>query len=1747
MAPRKRQAAAATRSNQQKRRRRAEIIEENLNQVIEAVVIPEPEPEATPARRVTRQRQREPRTPRFQQQQQRQDAALPSERRRPNPVYPLEAEVNIIEPTPATSTPRRQQHPQDINVNSTGGSNNYNAGTTLNNASITRETPVENAMLLLSETLIETMNVIREGASIRNFLRTSEQHEVDRKLPEFSGRPLQWLHFYKTYEETADLFSARRNISRLEKALSGEARKLVKTLLSITDSPTVVVDELKKHFGNKFLIAKDIVKDLHSLPCLKSGKSNLSVFATQLKSGVEALQALNMSEYLSSIDLLMSVVNKIPEDMKSTYYRYVDSAMNLPADASLLQKLTMFLSKESDMAMRAGIFDIEMASSKSGNESGARKHAKTTRSGVVCTTINGAVESSNDKIQCRCQFCDRSNHDISACEKFQKETSNRRWSFIKRMKLCFKCLGTGHRREQCQSRIICDICQKNHHTRLHTFRNDKNRNYSDDKKGRDNERKEHPSSRQGRDKLRDHTQVPRLELPRQSLSIEVVQRVKRILDIELHPFENVRLGIIIGQNNWPLIECDEVLRVENTGFVISHTHLGWSLHGYIEEKSLRSDVLVHFSCFTKNDVKLCDQERLFELDNIVHRYLEYESLGIEQAKPSQDKNERAIAILEATTRKTGSEWETGLLWKEGLMPELNSRATALRRLYSLERKLDNNPSFATRYYKEMERLIENGYVEKVKENVRRPRVWFVPHFGVENPNKPDKVRLIFDAAARTGGVSMNDLLETGPGLLESLVGVLLRFRQHAIAVKADIKDMYLRIKLIERDRGAQRFLWRGANRSCEPSVWENVSLIFGSKSSPCSAIYVKNKNAERFALEKPEAVRSIIKNSYMDDYLASGKSAEEMRERVRNVIAINREANFNMHGWASNDPNVINDVHDDYKSKLARTNLCNNDERVLGLYWDRMEDTFSFNVGLEKIRAELLRGDAIPTKREVSSIVMSVYDPLGIISPFTIQAKLILQDVWRSAVGWDERIRDDEFEFWLIWLRNLPRMQVCKISRYLRFRKIDAQTQLHTFTDASTKAYATVAYLRIETNNGDVQLSLVMAKARVAPKKPMTIPRLELQAALLGTKIAATIEQELDIKIGKRVFWSDSSTVLHWIRGEPREKQVFVANRLGQIGELSKVSEWRWVPTKLNPADDATRQSNKPMLSEDRWFIGPEFLRERPESWPKEKALQACKKQKIDEQESRKAYIGATFITEPTKWEVPLELRILGWSRIVRTMQSVRKFFFIWKQKSREKRVQTNRRSKTRTHNSSPQNANESTKNGLEAIFEAEKTWFRLIQSAHFPRELETLQKGKELHRGSKLINIQPYIDKHGLLRARGRVSKFCSTHFQNQPIILDAKHYATKLLIAEFHRKFDHANNENVINELRQQFYIVGLRTRLRWLAKNCVTCRLRRAKPMNPPMADLPTCRLASGLRPFTHCGIDYFGPMEVKIGRRREKRWGVLFTCMTTRAIHVEIAHTLNASSTIMAIQRLGGRRGCPREIYSDNGTNFVRANKELAEEIKSLDIRKQKQFAESRRIKWHFNPPDAPHMGGAWERLIRSVKVALKHALNEHAPSEEVLVTLLIEIEHMVNSRPMTHVSVDPQDEEALTPNHFLFGSSSGHVQIDRYEAETLNPRKTYEIAQHLANGFWKRWLREYLPTLLPRQKWNTSVPALKVGDIVLITDYQAPRNTWKKGKVVEIYRNTSDQVVRIVKVRAGKKDFVRPVNKLVKIFSPLQGV
>ncbi|XP_055632506.1 uncharacterized protein LOC129772981 [Toxorhynchites rutilus septentrionalis] len=1021
--------------------------------------------------------------------------------------------------------------------------------------------------------------------------------------------------------------------------------------------------------------------------------------------------------------------------------------------------------------------------------------------------------------------------------------------------------------------------------------------------------------------------------------------------------------------------------------------------------------------------------------------------------------------------------------------------------------------------------VAKGYVRKLtKEDLQQPhkRVWYLPVFPVRNPNKPSKLRLVWDAAATSHGISLNDLLLKGPDQLASLLSILIHFREFKVAVCGDIREMYLQVLVMEGDQQCLRFLWKDLDEDEEVSVYILLVMPFGVCCSPSIAQYVKNTNAKRFEQDYPNAVHAIINKHYVDDMLVSVETEEEAIILAKNVKRIHKAGGFEMRNWLSNSPKVVTALHetDTTEKNLSIGNEVTT-EKVLGMWWDTAKDCFTYKLS-SRFDTSLLSGSKRPTKREVLRLLMMIFDPIGLISHFLMYLKVLLQDIWRSSIGWDDEILEPEYLKWSEWLEVLPNVTTLRIPRCYRMSiSIDEnnEVQLHTFVDASENVFAAVVYLRFHEGS-TIECALVGAKTRVAPLRFLSIPRSELQAAVIGTRLAHNVMQALSMKTMKRFFWCDSKDVLWWLNSDHRRYSQFVAVRVSEILELTNVDEWQYVPSKLNVADDGTKWKRKPELNaSSRWFHGPEFLWNTEEKWPS-----SSPPARTSDEELRPQFLLHFIQTNPV-----IEMQNFSrWKPLLHRMAYVFRAIDNFR----------NGVSK-QTCSRGPLTQNE--------MIKAESYLYRVAQNSKFSDEIAILASNnvpdkskQQIRKSSPLFHLCPYLDSNGLLRVTGRTKacEFIDFHTAN-PIILPRDHYLTKLVVASIHEEYKHQNHETTMNEIRQRFYISRLKSVYRSMRNDCQRCKIDRASPQPPLMSDLPVARLAAFSRPFTHMGVDYFGPMLVLVGRRTEKRWGVLATCLTTRAIHLEVACSLTTDSCILSIRNIMARRGTPSAIYSDRGTNFQGARKDLKEAMKKLDQDKLTAEFTTPRTQWRFITPASPHMGGAWERLVRTVKQNLMKLKTNRLPTDEVLRNLFIEVENIVNSRPLTAIPLDDDESPVLTPNYFLIGSSNGLRSWVPFDDNPSSLKQNWRLSQEIANAFWKSWLRDYLPELTRRTKWFTETKPLEVNDIVVISDNNLPRNCWPKGRIIST-KVAADGQVRQATVQTSTGIYERPAVKLAVI-------
>lgn len=432
------------------------------------------------------------------------------------------------------------------------------------------------------------------------------------------------------------------------------------------------------------------------------------------------------------------------------------------------------------------------------------------------------------------------------------------------------------------------------------------------------------------------------------------------------------------------------------------------------------------------------------------------------------------------------------------------------------------------------------------------------------------------------------------------------------------------------------------------------------------------------------------------------------------------------------------------------------------------------------------------------------------------------------------------------------------------------------------------------------------------------------------------------------------------------------------------------------------------------------------------------------------------------------------------------------------------------------------------------------VQSQCFAEEIASIEKCKAVNMGSSLKMLNPIIGSDGLVRSNSRlVYAECLTESAKTPIILPNHCKFTQLLVQQYHCKFLHMYASTIICEIRQKFWIPSLRRLVNSVQAKCMICKLRKARPIQPQMSALPVDRLRPFIRPFSYSGVDYCGPFNVSIRRAKEKRWICLFTCMSVRAVHLEVSKDLSSDSFILCLRNFMNRRGVPVQLRSDNGTNFVGVRNELRGEKGFIDHNEITSRLAPLGIKWVFNTPGNPAQGGVWERLVQSTKKALYATLKEEAPRIETFVSLLIEAECIINSRPLTHIPVTQQEPEPLTPNHFLLGCANSTQTPGSAENRLNAHRKQWRVLLNMKNCLWKRWMREYLPELTRRTKWCLPTKPLSVGCLVLVCDPSLPRSQWKRGRITELYHG-ADGIARSAEIVTTNGSMQRPVSRLAML-------
>ncbi|XP_072173968.1 uncharacterized protein [Diadema setosum] len=675
---------------------------------------------------------------------------------------------------------------------------------------------------------------------------------------------------------------------------------------------------------------------------------------------------------------------------------------------------------------------------------------------------------------------------------------------------------------------------------------------------------------------------------------------------QLAPKQDCPVGLLIGYNCARALAPKNCFSGKNDEPFAVETELGWSIVGGSQTYSTdnfdafgqsyrtvsmkveapiltdsQSDVKYVYKTQLK-DVTTADFLQMMEKD-----FHEIEGTDV----MSQDDKKFLQIVRDGINQRDDGYYEMPLPFKNGEPTLPNNRQAAISRLKGLKSQFQKRPQYKEHYMTFMNEILQRGDAEKVPaEELSVENKWYIPHHGVYHPKKPNKVRVVFDCSARYQGTSLNDHLLQGPNLINPLIGVLCRFRQGPIAFTCDVEKMYHQFRVMRQHQNYLRFLWwEDGDLSKTPVDYRMKVHLFGATSSPGCANFGLKQIAKDHKELSMEAADFLTRNFYVDDGLKCESSEAEAIDLIQKTVSMCAKGNLRLHKFVSNSPEVTSSIPESERAAVAKTSLelgqqdATPIERALGLHWCIDSDEFCFRLTLK---------DRPLTRRGILATVASVYDPLGLIAPLVLVGRQILQEMCRSKVDWDHPVPDELRPRWEKWRQEMLKLDKVKIPRCFQPQDFGTpkEVELHHFSDASLTGYGQCSYVRLKNESDRVHCSLVMAKARVCPLKPTTIPRLELQAATCSVKIANILDNELDYSSATHHFWTDSQVVLGYTHNETKRFHMYVANRVERIRQTSRPEQWNYVASAENPADHASRGLTTEEMLASNWLTGPKFL-----------------------------------------------------------------------------------------------------------------------------------------------------------------------------------------------------------------------------------------------------------------------------------------------------------------------------------------------------------------------------------------------------------------------------------------------------------------------------------------------------------------------------------------------------------------------------
>ncbi|XP_055714844.1 uncharacterized protein LOC129808961 [Phlebotomus papatasi] len=797
------------------------------------------------------------------------------------------------------------------------------------------------------------------------------------------------------------------------------------------------------------------------------------------------------------------------------------------------------------------------------------------------------------------------------------------------------------------------------------------------------------------------------------------------------------------------------------------------------------------------------------------------------------------------TRDQTGRYIVRLPTRENLNQLGESRDMAMRRFLCMERRLLKDANIREQCLDFLRQYEELGHMRKLPQDYKsdKPEVYLPHHPVVKLSSSTTPVRVVFDASAKTAtGLSLNDVLMVGPQIQDNILHILLRFRQHSVAIKADIRKMFRQVRVAEDDQNLLRILHRDSPQS-PIQTYLLSTVTYGTS----SASFLSTSCIQQLAHDEgdsfPLAKQAALRDFYVDDFL-SGEStitaAQELQQQMRDLMA---RGGFHLTKWMSSNAAALTDIPQEDCEMNLHDNLGadENTTTALGMVWNTSPDLFTYRSSFHTDKV---------TKRSILSESSKTFDPLGFVTPVVIRAKILVRTIWIKEADWDDDLTDDTeiSNTWYDYQQSLNDVNLIKVPRRMTVLQSPVEHHLLVFCDASQKAYAACIYIKTIDKDGNTDCNLLFAKSKVAPRKTQTLPRLELLGAILGMQVLTTVEKSLTIKIDSVSAYTDSTIVLHWLAKEPQRWQTFVANRVAEIQKKLPRKFWHHIPSQHNPADVASRGTTPKDLAENSlWWKGPhpEVLEQLQDKNletsidPTDKLLEQRATCAVSlGQHSTSSRNSETVATDQDFWVI-LQ-RFSSYNQMLRHIAIWRRYLHNLKAKVNKTPLDFSLLS-------------------VREVMDTESHMIRHIQQDYFPDEFRALQRGEQIPKNSRLKCLTPFLDDSNLMRVGRRLQASNLDMEQKHPMLFPAKHHVSRLIADKIHTYTCHGGPQMILATMRQKFW--PLRGETKAAIKRRLNCFRNNPKAAHQLMGNLPPARVLDG-RPFQRVGVDYCGPFHIRL---------------------------------------------------------------------------------------------------------------------------------------------------------------------------------------------------------------------------------------------------------------------------------------------